>query len=72
MQRKQAVYEANGLTALMLTPKALRGNWSHKLIGQIESVSINRLTSFRSRRRVKASNAQDQLVGTLRPTSLDR
>jgi hypothetical protein len=38
MAKKEAVYRANGLTALMLTPEDLRGDWPDRILGRIEGV----------------------------------
>lgn len=53
MARKETVYRANGLTALMLTPEDLHGDWPNRILGRIEGVLDRRLTSFREAR-VKA------------------
>ena len=48
--RKDTVYQANGLTALMFTPDLFQGNWPNRLLGQIEEVLGDRLRTFRDRR----------------------
>ncbi len=50
MARKQAVYEDNGLTALMLTPDDLRGNWPGRILGRIEGVLADRVRAFQGAR----------------------
>ena len=47
MTRKQAVYAANGLTALMFTPDLFQGDWPTRMLDQIEGVLSDRLGSFR-------------------------
>jgi hypothetical protein len=46
VRRKQAVYQANGLTGIMLTPEALRGDWPGKILGRIEETLAERLYRF--------------------------
>ena len=48
--RKQAVYAANGLTALFVTPNQLAGNWPTRILDQIEVELADRLASFRAAR----------------------
>ena len=43
MARKDAVYAANGLTALMLTPDLFRGDWPVRVLDQIENAQVERL-----------------------------
>ena len=50
MRKKQAVYESNGLTAVMLTPDDLRGNWPGKVLGRIEGILQERVGKFREKR----------------------
>ena len=47
MRKKKAVYQANSLAALLLTPVAFKGNWPAKILGQIEDLLAKRLDSFR-------------------------
>ena len=47
MARKQAVYRENGLTALMVTPDQMEGDWPGRILGQIENVLMERLRAFR-------------------------
>ena len=47
VERKKAVYEANGLTALLLTPEAFRGDWPSRILDQIEGVLIDRVGRLR-------------------------
>lgn len=42
-EKKKAVYEANGLTAMLLTPEAFRGEWPSRILDQIEGVLIDRV-----------------------------
>jgi len=55
--RKQAVYKANGLTGIMLTPESLRGDWPGQILGEIEEVLTERLYRFR---RQSASRAGER------------
>jgi len=48
MRKKQAVYQANGLDALLLTRDSLRGEWPARILGQIEDVLETRLNRFRN------------------------
>ena len=48
MAKKQRVYPANGLTALMVTPDIFRGDWPTRLLGQIQDVLKHRLESFQN------------------------
>ena len=54
MARKEAVYRVNGLTALMLTPEDLRGDWPGRILGRIEGVLTDRLKVFRDYRRAES------------------
>ena len=51
IERKKAVYEANGLTALLLTPEAFRGDWPSRILDRIEGVLIDRVGRLRGIRR---------------------
>src|SRR5437870_3157348 len=44
--RKQAVYEANGLTAILFTPDQFRGDWPGRLLGRIGDVFAYRVAAF--------------------------
>ena len=48
MRKKQAVYQANGLDALLLTRESLRGDWPACILGQIEDILEKRLERFRA------------------------
>lgn len=50
MARKKAVYRANGLTAMMITPDQFEGDWPSRLLGSIEAVLADRLERFRESR----------------------
>lgn len=50
IERKQAVYAANGLTALMFTPDLFQGPWPTMILDQIEDVLVSRLDRFRAAR----------------------
>jgi hypothetical protein len=56
MARKEAVYTANGLTVLTVTPEVFRGNWPTRILDQVEEVQADRLASFRALRRQPAGN----------------
>jgi len=43
MARKEAVYEANGISAISVTPDQFRGEWPAKILGRIEEVLTDRL-----------------------------
>ena len=47
MRKKQAVYQANGLDALLLTRESLRGDWPKKILDSIELLLMERVLSFR-------------------------
>ena len=49
-QRKQSVYEANGLTALVWTPELFQGDWPTRLLDGIEGTLVERLNRFRAAR----------------------
>jgi len=51
MARKSAVYRENGLTALMITPDQLRGDWPGRILGEIEGILNERVAAFRGYRR---------------------
>ena len=46
MAKKKTVYDANGLSALMLKPDDLRGDWPGRLLGEIENALQHRLDTF--------------------------
>lgn len=48
---KQAVYAANGLTALMITPDMFHGSWTDVILGYLESIAAERLEAIRAARR---------------------
>lgn len=48
MARKRAVYAGNGLTALMYTPELFRGDWSRRVLDQIERVHADRLAPLQA------------------------
>ena len=50
MVRKRTTYEANGLTALLITPDQFRGNWPARVLGRIEKVLTGRVQAFRGAR----------------------
>lgn len=50
MRKKQAVYERNGLIALILTHDDFAGNWPERILGRIEKILAERLAEFRQRR----------------------
>lgn len=50
VQHKQAVYMANGLTALLLTPDIFRGPWPDAILGYLEAVAAERLEAIRAAR----------------------
>ncbi len=49
--RKTAVYEENGLSALMLRPEDLKGRWPERILDRIEQVLAERLQRCRDARR---------------------
>lgn len=51
VQHKQAVYAANGLTALLITPEIFRGCWPDLILGYLESIAAERLDTLCSARR---------------------
>lgn len=55
-RHKQKVYDANGITALMLTPDDLRGGWPTRLLNRIEDTLEQRLRRFRAVRRLSRSS----------------
>jgi len=50
LRRKQSVYEANGLTALVWTPEHFQGDWPARLLDGIEGALVDRLYRFRAAR----------------------
>lgn len=48
---KHAVYAANGIDALMLTPRDLTGDWPRQLLDGIEDRLARRLNDFQADRR---------------------
>jgi hypothetical protein len=54
MAKKQAVYRANGLTALLPMPARLRDDWPTRILDEIEAVMAGRLTSIRSIRALRS------------------
>ena len=48
MVRKEAVYRANGISAITITPDQFRGDWPTKILGRIESVLQDRLVTTRA------------------------
>ena len=50
MAKKQSVYRANGLTALMLTREDLRGDWPNTVFSRVEGILADRLARFRQAR----------------------
>ena len=44
--RKKQVYAANGIDAIMLTPRDLRGDWPNHLLDSIETRLIKRMECF--------------------------
>jgi hypothetical protein len=54
--RKEAVYAANGLTILTVTPNVFRGNWPTRILDQIEEILADRLALFRVARRQTIDN----------------
>jgi hypothetical protein len=48
IRKKEAVYRANGLATLFLTPESFRGDWPSRTLEQIEAILVERLTSFRT------------------------
>lgn len=55
---KQAVYAANGLTALMITPEIFRGSWTDVILGYLESIATERLEATRAARHSQSSASQ--------------
>ena len=49
-RKKQAVYEANGLAAVLLTPVAFQEDWPGSLLDEIEMVLVERLSRFQAAR----------------------
>lgn len=50
VDHKRGVYEANGLTALMFTPALFKGNWSARVLDEIDTALAERLEAFRRAR----------------------
>ena len=48
LRKKQVVYQANGLDALLLTRESLRGDWPDRILGQIKDILEARLNRFRN------------------------
>ncbi|OQZ06785.1 MAG: hypothetical protein B6D36_03210 [Planctomycetes bacterium UTPLA1] len=46
MIRKQAVYQENGVTALMYRPDIFCGHWPDRILGDIEDVLAERMRTF--------------------------
>ena len=57
VERKKAVYEANGLTALLLTPEAFRGDWPSKILDRIEGVLVGRVRRLRGTQKAYGSQS---------------
>lgn len=49
-RKKQAVYEGNGLSVIILRPDALTGNWPDRILDRIEGVLEERLIQYREKR----------------------
>jgi hypothetical protein len=49
-ERKAAVYQENGLSALMLRPEDLKGRWPERILDRIEGVLVDRLECWRDTR----------------------
>ena len=47
-EHKQRAYEANGIDALMLTPRDLTGDWPSRLLERIEGTLEDRVRRFAS------------------------
>jgi len=56
MQKKQAIYEGNGPTALLVTRQDLRGDWPDVILHRIDAVLEGRLVEFRGKRKKDAFN----------------
>ena len=50
MSKKEAVYEANGLAAVLLTPDLLDEDWPASMLDRIEGILCERLTGFHDAR----------------------
>ena len=46
MKKKQTVYEANDLTALLLTPDVFRRDWPNEILSSIQEILTDRLTDL--------------------------
>lgn len=66
MAKKQRVYHANGLTALMLTREDLRGDWPNRVLGRVEGILAERLESFRQARYMETDAEHRQALPGLR------
>jgi len=49
-KHKIEVYKKSGIEGLFLTEASLRGDWSERILGQIEEILRNRLDEFYNRR----------------------
>ena len=69
---KGIVYEENGLTALILTPQALRGNWPERVLGQVEQVLACRLVEYRrARARLRGQRGARRTVCATRESGVN-
>jgi hypothetical protein len=50
MKKKQEVYQANGLTALIFTPDLFKGDWPNRLLNCIEHTLTDRVKDFQNSR----------------------
>ena len=48
LARKEAVYAANGISAITITPDQFRGEWPTKILGRIESILKDRVLTTRA------------------------
>ena len=46
MKKKKTVYEANDLTALLLTPDVFRRDWPNEILSSIQEILTDRLTDL--------------------------
>ena len=50
IRKKQAVYERNGLKAVVLRPEGLSGNWPERVLSEIEGILAERVRDFQEKR----------------------
>jgi len=58
LRKKQAVYEANGLTALVWRPDLFRGDWPTRALDRIEEALTRRVDTFRAARQAGQGRLQ--------------